>query len=76
MIPQAHAQWGRLSALAEEVVATGHRPSITIGGRDTGSTHSCTDTPRAKLQAAPTKTTAGLGEESPWPPGVVARQRV
>lgn len=48
MILQAQGRkgvWGGLSALAEEVVATGYRPSITIGGKDTGSTHSCTDTP-------------------------------
>lgn len=34
---------GGLSAVTEEVVAMGHRPPVTIGGRDSGSTHSCSD---------------------------------
>lgn len=43
---------GGLSAGAEEVVAVGQRPSITIGGRDSGSTRSCSRHLLAKFQAS------------------------
>lgn len=67
MVLQACVRGG-LSAGAEEVVAVGHRPSITIGGRDSGSTHSCSDIsePSSRQRQQNSQQASGKGVVATW----------